>query len=386
MSAGLDRSATRARTFDVVTAVWGAEHRQLFLDVCVPNQLTRSNLEALPPGSRYRVFTSPEDAHIFAGSDVLRRVGAHMTVDIVVMPELSVTGRSRFTRMTACHRRALTDAREAGSAVIFLCADHLLSRGTMAAVVRHHTAGIRAVMCTGVWVERAGFLSALAARGGIREVAPRDLVATAIDHLHPCSQFLMVDGKRTALRPQNVFWNVPGEGLLARCFHLHPLMVDPLRRDVLPDETIDGHFVRHACPLRAEVHVVDDSDEFVMFEMSRADDVKIETVRGGVSLRTAASMVALSDSHQESYWAQPIRLHARGIGAAWAAAERRSKRFAGAAWTVGIARRMLTARHLKRLVRLERLRRDGRRLRKRARRSAGIFMHSAARRVQKWAQ
>ena len=36
-----------ARTFHVVTAMWGPEHRQPFLDVCVPNQLTPENLGTL---------------------------------------------------------------------------------------------------------------------------------------------------------------------------------------------------------------------------------------------------------------------------------------------------------------------------------------------------
>ena len=386
MAAARSAPAARARSFDVVTAVWGAEHRQLFLDVCVPNQLTRSNLEALPAGSRYRVFTSAEDADIVRRSPALRQVGELMTVDVVVMPQLSASARSRFTRMTACHRRALTDARDAGSAVIFLCADNILSAGTCAAVVRRHAAGTRAVMCTGVWVDRDAFLAALEARGGIREVPPRDMVAAAIEHLHPSSRLLMAGGRRTARRPQYVFWDVPGEGIVARCFHLHPLMVDPVRRDVLPDETIDGHFVRHACPARTDVHVVADSDEFVMFEMSRADEVKVDTVPGGVSLWTASRMVAHCDSHQESYWMQPIRLHARDFGGAWTVADRHSRRFAGAARAIGVARRLLSVRHLKRLARLEGVRRDLKRAKKRARRSMNILLHSAARRVQKRAQ
>ncbi|SVE27357.1 uncharacterized protein METZ01_LOCUS480211, partial [marine metagenome] len=44
-----------------VTAVWGAEFIELFLDVCIPNQLSPANLPALPPGSRYRVFTTSAD-------------------------------------------------------------------------------------------------------------------------------------------------------------------------------------------------------------------------------------------------------------------------------------------------------------------------------------
>ena len=63
-----------AKRFDVVTVVWGEQFRTLFLDVCVPNQLTAGNLGALPAGSRYRVFTSPEDVPLLEASPVLRQV------------------------------------------------------------------------------------------------------------------------------------------------------------------------------------------------------------------------------------------------------------------------------------------------------------------------
>ncbi len=47
MSIRHDTTEPPARSFDVVTAVWGPEYRQPFLDVCVPNQLTPGNLGAL---------------------------------------------------------------------------------------------------------------------------------------------------------------------------------------------------------------------------------------------------------------------------------------------------------------------------------------------------
>lgn len=47
MSIAPDATEQRARSFDVITVVWGLEFRQLFLDVCVPNQLAPGNLGAL---------------------------------------------------------------------------------------------------------------------------------------------------------------------------------------------------------------------------------------------------------------------------------------------------------------------------------------------------
>jgi hypothetical protein len=369
-------------TFDVVIAVWGARYRDLFLDVCVPNQLATGNLDALPPGSRYRIFTTGDDAGAFESSPALRTVAARMSVDVVVMPELSASAKSPFTRMTAAHRRALVDARASRSAVIVLCADHFISAGTFAAVVRRHAGGCRAVVCTGVRVNRDGFLARVAIPAAERGLSGRDLVAAAIDHLHPFTHAHMVDSERAPQRPIGVYWTVGGAGLLARPFHLHPLMVDPVRSDVLPDETIDGHFVRRACPDRADVHVVSDSDELVMFEMSGPEDGAIETTPGRLSPWRAASMLMHCDSHQESYWHIPVRLHAGEIDQAWSAIEQESDRFVRRTATLGAARRLLTLRHLKRIARhsvrgLKQLRkrsfRLGRIVRGRARRSVALL-------------
>ena len=367
-----------ASNFHVVTAVWGEQFCRLFLDVCVPNQLTRGNLEALPAGSRYRVLTAPEDARVFETSPALRQVEQVMPVDIVVLPELSARSKNRFTRMNACHRRALTDARETSSAVIFLCADHLLGEGTLAAVVRRHAAGSRAVVCSGVWVEVEGFLAALGERA-TRGVSAREMVAAAIDHLHPSVRALMVEGERTARSPHQVYWEVPGEGVLMRCFDLHPLMVDPLHREVLPQETIDGHYVRHACPVREQVHMVSDSDELLIIEMSRADQVKVDTSPGGILPWTVSAALARCDTHQESYWSQPIRLHAHDLNAAWALIEERSQRFADQAVRLRRARRWLTLRYMRLRWRRATKECSGRRLW----RAFGLATHSVSRRVQR---
>ena len=85
---------------DVVVVVWGEEFRSRFLDVCVPNQLTPGNLGSLPAGSRYRVFTAPDDVPVLESSPAAgRRVGAGGAVGLVVasglhtIPDVAGQGR-----------------------------------------------------------------------------------------------------------------------------------------------------------------------------------------------------------------------------------------------------------------------------------------------------
>lgn len=410
-----------AQRFDVVTVVWGQEFRQLFLDVCVPNQLTPGNLGVLPAGSRYRVFTSADDVEFLKGSPALCNANNLIPVDIVVEPESATLAEDRFKRMTACHAQALREAAEFGAGLIFLSPDLVMSEGTLAGVVRRHEGGSRAVVCTGLRVDRDAFLAALGSRGRLGALPSRELVSLALEHLHPFTRAHMVDSEQGARRPTSVYWRVPGEGILARCLYMHPLMVDPVRRDVMPDGTIDQHYLAHACPVREQIHVVADSDELVVFEMSHVDAAVTETGHGGVSLWRAARMLSRCDSHQRSYWTLPIRLHVRDTGAGWGPVEKRSARFARqvtllripALWTYFTSRRLRPLRRragafrkrlraAAKLLRAQRMRRSalraarpvqklseraartGRRILERTQRSLVLLTHSAARPVQKF--
>ena len=136
-----------------MTAVWGAEFIELFLDVCIPNQLSPANLPALPPGSRYRVFTTSADVPRLEASprlDALRRVLPVDVVDVdMTEADRSAKPRERWNthkRMIACHRRAAADAAIEERALIFLAPDFVLAEGTIAGLVRLHSRGARAVL------------------------------------------------------------------------------------------------------------------------------------------------------------------------------------------------------------------------------------------------
>ena len=237
--------ATPATTYDLVTAVWGAEFIELFLDVCIPNQLSPANLPALPPGSRYRVFTTSADVPRLEASprlDALRRVLPVDVVDVdMTEADRSAKPRERWNthkRMIACHRRAAADAAIEERALIFLAPDFVLAEGTIAGLVRLHSRGARAVLTANLRLSREALLAELSARAGGAALAPRELVGLAMRHLHPWTRSLMADGTSTSDNPTAVHWPVRSgdtlEGVLVRSLYLHPMLVDPVRRTALP--------------------------------------------------------------------------------------------------------------------------------------------------------
>jgi hypothetical protein len=243
-------------------------------------------------------------------------------VDIVVVDEIDrQRGAPRGQDlMIACHQRALDDAAEAKAAVIMLSADFIFSDCALAAVVENHRQGYRAVLNTGLRLAKESFVRSLEdRRPDLGALSSRQLVRMALPHLHPETRSMFVDAPRFMAAPFAVYWPVGKDGLVARCFQLHPLMIDPMIRRPLKG-TNDGHFVSRVCPDHSRVHVVTDSDELQMFELTTLER-RAGTSDGGVSLLRCAMMANERDPLQLSYWTRTnICLHTDDLDRRWAAA------------------------------------------------------------------
>ena len=128
----------------------------------------------------------------------------------------------------------------------------------------------------------------------------------------------MADGTSTSDNPTSVYWPVRSgsavEGLLVRSFYLHPMLVDPVRRTTMPGGPIDSHYVRDCCPDLTQCHVVDDSDDLVVFELSPAGRViSNASSRRGVSPLRLAAVAANCDRHQLSLFQKNVLSKARNI-------------------------------------------------------------------------
>ena len=298
-----DRPAATA--FHAITHVWGREYLDLFLRLCVPNQLAPGNVPALPAGSRYRILTASEHVEELETHEMIQALRAVIPVDVVVVEAIDRQKGQPLGQdlMIACHQRALDDAEQANAAIIMLSADFIFSHRALAAVVQRHREGYRAVLNTGLRLAKEPFLESLDdSRPDLRALSSRELVRMGLPHLHPEIRSMFIDAPRFMAAPFAVYWPVGNEGLVARCFQLHPLMVDPMVRKTLKG-TNDGHFVSRVCPDHAKVHIVTDSDELQMFELTTLAR-KAGTSDGGVSLLRCAMMADERDALQLSYWTQ----------------------------------------------------------------------------------
>ncbi len=321
----------RSSTFHAVTYVWNRTDLDVLFDVCLPNQLAPGNTPALPVGSRYRILTQPIHQGEIDAHPHVRALRDILPVDIVPIDgsHKRFAAPGSYELMHACQRRALQDAFEAGAAVLFLPANFVFSDGALSAVVRRHREGHRAVVSTALRLNREAFLERFSdPRVRPNALSPRDLVAMALPHLHSDTRTMFADARPFSAFPLAVYWPVGDEGLIARVLDLHPLMVDPVH-PLLPGGTVDGRYLRDTVRVHSLVHVVADSGELQMFELTEADR-KAPSARGtGASVWRSALVAQECSDLQRAFWrSHPITLHAGEVaGARWQGAKNESEAY-----------------------------------------------------------
>ncbi len=309
--------------FHILVPVWGAPYCDLFTGISLPSQLAKGNLPALPHKDRclYHVLTRPEDRARIEQSDAWRALTALMParIDSWTMQE-----RTPHDTMSAYLRRGIEEADRNDAASLFFNPDLIFADGTIEAMVRSVTRGHRVVFTTGVRLLKETVAPEIERnrQNTTITLAPRELAAIALRNLHPITRQNFWTGDGGTLLPATLFWPVGDDGFLARCFHLHPLLVWPERKNVFFAGTVDDDFVSMACPRSETDHVVTDSDELLMCEISDLVRISETPYRKG----SIEDVVDWAESHTDPRHRRlatfPIRFHVKdAAGPAWASAE-----------------------------------------------------------------
>lgn len=297
--------------FHILVPVWGTAYCNLFTTISLPSQLAAGNLSSLPHKDRclYHVLTRPDDRQRIEASEAWQQVSSLMPVRIDLWSEHE---RTPHETMSACLRRGIEEADRNDAASLFFNPDLIFADGTIDALVQRVKAGRRVVFTTGIRLLKETVTPEIERHRKASRItlAPRTLAAIALRNLHPISQQNVWTGEGGTLVPATLFWPVADEGLLARCFHLHPLLVWPERKGVVFDGTVDDDFVPMACPHSETDYVVTDSDELMICEISDFSRTAETPYRRG----SIDDVVNWAESHTDGRHRHlatfPIRFHA----------------------------------------------------------------------------
>ena len=322
--------------FHLILLVWGDEYTKLFTDIGLPALLSDGNIPALARSfpTVFKIYTRPQDVPSIMASAAYRRLAP--LVETQFLDFDPTRSGDKYAAMTACHRLALQEAAEKHAAVVFLAPDTIWADGSLATVARAAMAGKRAVMQGGLRVMRDTALPALSrfyveGATGVASVPPRALVRVALDHMSADFAAWFWDSPDFSRNPANVYWRVADEGLIARCFHLHPLMLFPERKVADFISTLDDDLALLAIPRYESIHVVEDSDEIFHIDLFDGDArAGLNVLASGPTPHYLAEWaLQCANLHHRRFVHHRLRWHTGPVTAAWKNVEAASDRVVG---------------------------------------------------------
>lgn len=326
----------------MAVTVWGNTYVEEFLDFSLPSLLAQGNVPALGTnGTTYemQIWTSEGDVARLDGSAQLVRLRELMPVHIRGFPDFLFAGGSRpdrYSRMSSLHRGIIQHCQKQDAGIMFLPSDVVWADNSLRNIEAVIEDGKRVVALCALRSHGDRLLAPLAeftdeTKDGqkIISIEPRRLVELVLSTQHPetLSRYHSSDNFTTS--PAHIYWELGGQGVLARTLHLHPVYVHPVNYDVEFKTTFDADFLRRAVPNLDDYYVCDDSD--LMFFSDLTDPTDLDTVPDYPNmpneLQIAQWMTLHTDPTHRTFLNTPIWIHTGINKSEWRQTERHSDLF-----------------------------------------------------------
>ncbi|NMM46725.1 hypothetical protein HH303_19710 [Rhodospirillaceae bacterium KN72] len=325
-------NSERLVPFHILTPVWGSVYTKLFVDVSLPVLLSPENIPVLQnrQGSLYRIFTTKADRAVIEASPAYELLARTIAVEFHEITTDPADQANPYNTQSDCYRLGIELGNAADAALIFHNADVVMADGGFRYLVDAVDTGKRAVMAMGVRLNKEDASSAIRSYQVDKSspeitLTPRDLSRIALDNLHQLTKLHIFNRRKPKeWLPFAIFWEVRN-GLLMRCFNLHPVVVYPEVKDAQFSKTIDHDYLEAACPNPTDTVIVQDSDLFCACELSRHDLMMDVMPWQGSAVEIARWAHFHTTSHYRSLLGSTIRLHAAGCdGREWLDAQAQS--------------------------------------------------------------
>ena len=261
---------SRPSGFYFLTPVWGASYAKLYVDTVIPAQLSPGNLPAFKdtPNCRYFIYTRREDAETIRASAIFKELDATVPVTFELIPDqIGVV----HNLMTDCFRRGIAAAEKTDAAALLMTPDLVFADGSFRTIKRLSEEGRDVIFVPSIRTVKNSADAALHKSfksGNVISVPPRQLMQVALDNLHPLAHSAWWEEGDGGLIPATIYWRVDNEGIVAHCFHLHPILVHAQHKDVTFFGTVDDDYIMAACPDATRDALVTDSDDVFAIDLS----------------------------------------------------------------------------------------------------------------------
>jgi hypothetical protein len=288
---------TQPQSVLLCTPVWGAEYVRVFCDLVLRTLLAPGNLPVLAKRMKciFLVYTSRESESLLLSSSSFQKLSSLLELRLHFIEDLK--GADKYGMLTACYNDAIRIGAERKQALIFLNADMIYSSGTFASIVKQIDAGKRCIEIDGFRTKKQGMEADLLREAGdIIDIPSSELVGLAVKHIHSISQSHFWETEADGgFIPFHTYWRAGKYGLVGKLSHLYPLYLYPRTWDGLNSaKTIDWDLIDRAGLTSDDIHLVLDSEELFVAELSDEDYVIAPTFPDGGTVRDMRGFIAQS--------------------------------------------------------------------------------------------
>lgn len=253
--------------FCFVLPVWNTQYVNFFLDYALPSQLAPGNLECMyGTDSEYLIYTFARDIPVIESHPLFKRLSNLMPVRFFTVEDNVTDHRLRAAE---CFQEGINHAQYIGAVVIIIVPDVLYSRGSFKFMLQQLAKGYKAMLapCHSVEITQGSALvSKFTDVNGVISLSGRDCIDIVLRAMHgnTKNKFYLGEGN---LMPGSMCWYVGEQGILSHSFHLHPFMAQLNVSNKKFAGSIDRDFLIGVCPNPDDIYVVQDTDDFCLFEM-----------------------------------------------------------------------------------------------------------------------
>jgi hypothetical protein len=265
--------------------IWGEEYVREFLELSLPSQLAEGNIDGSSwhDGSEYLILTTKADAEIIKVHPAFHLLQQRLKVRFAIIKR---SPRSEIYKLASqCQMEAIRVG-EDFDAVFFSYPDFIWSQGGMKNAAARIAEGHDAVLCPVPRVITENMEEILpklrtpvpaSPTPSVLNLSSRDLVSLSLEHLHPMMEDFRWDAEKFSVFPSTIMWKIPDQGVLMRCYHLHPLAIRSQPENI-------NYYVKFSVSLDEEympilfkgddnIHYVKDSDECAVISLSSRETV-----------------------------------------------------------------------------------------------------------------
>jgi len=323
----------------IAVPIWGADYVRTFLTYSLPTQLSPKNLPGLKAGPHvYSLFTTREDYDRISESRVFHQLSGVMEVQVTFIEdelkrESSLAIGQKYEVKSNCYRQAFATAHDKGAAVVPSNADIVFADGFFGTLEALVESGKRAVQVPGPRGLREPIGQVLVSQyqtpAGVIVIDPFELTALWMKHIHPLLDMHFVDGLPEGGRfnPSHLYWRVQDEGIVARCFNLHPYIVYPRRGTVDFSTTVDDDLIERLGLSERERFFAQDSRQIFCCELSPPEQYVGDLARRGDLARYVEVYASWYEHNMRNLKKEILITATRTLGPQWRQRRKQSAAF-----------------------------------------------------------